>query len=145
MKKLIYLFAVLIPIWLGGCSLLEEANKSLGYINEATGYLNDLNSFAADAPQLIQDAAVNAESKEELENQITSLLEEIKNFNAIEPPAIAEDIHKELVTKNEVLIEQINQLMVNGEILLEQIENTQIYTTIDEMTKFKNQLEDLGV
>jgi hypothetical protein len=145
MKKIIYLFVLLImTILVSGCSLLEETNKSLEYVNETTAYLNDLSTFAEDAPQLIQEAAANIESKEELENQLMVLLEEIESFNSLEPPAIAEDIHQQLVAKNEVLIEQINQVMVNGEILLDQIENTEIYTTIEELTKFKNQLEQLG-
>lgn len=144
MKKMIYLFAVLIPILLSGCSLLEETNKSLEYVNETTDYLNDLSTFAENAPQMIQDAATDANAKKDLENQLTSLLEEIEDFNSIEPPAFAEDFHQQLVTKNETLIEQINQVIVNGEILLDQIENTQIYTTIEEITKLQNQLEKLG-
>ncbi len=144
MKNLLYLFAVLIPILLSGCSLLEETNKSLEYVNETTNYLNDLSTFAADAPQLIQDAATNLEAKDNLENQLNSLLAEIESFNSIEPPVIAEDIHQQLVTKNESLMEQINQVMVNGEVLLDQIENTGIYQTIEEITELQNQLEQLG-
>ncbi|MBB6444936.1 DUF6376 family protein [Bacillus benzoevorans] len=145
MKKLLYLFAVLIPLLLSGCSLLEETNKSLEYVNETTDYLNDLSTFAENAPQMFQDAATSQETKKDLENQLTSLSAEIENFNSIEPPVIAEDIHQQLVAKNEVLIDQINQVMVNGEILLDQIENTGIYTTIEEITKLRNQLEELGV
>jgi len=106
--------------------------------------LNDLSTFAADAPQLIQDAATNLEAKDNLENQLNSLLAEIESFNSIEPPVIAEDIHQQLVTKNESLMEQINQVMVNGEVLLDQIENTGIYQTIEEITELQNQLEQLG-
>lgn len=144
MKKWIYLFVLLIPLLMGGCNLLDEANKSLEYVNEATAYLNDLSTFAENAPQLIQDASSNIEAKGELENQLTGLLEEIESFNTIEPPTIAEDLHQQLVEKNEVLIEQINQVLINGEILLDQIESSGIYKTIEELTEFQNQLEQLG-
>lgn len=130
---------------LSGCSFLGEVNDSLEYANKATNHINTLKDFAETAPQMIQDAAANGESKEELENQIKTLIEKMEKFNAIDPPAIAEDIHRQLVEKNMIIIKEMNQVMSDGEIILEQMESTEIFTTINEFTTLLNQLNELGL
>ncbi|MFC0418265.1 DUF6376 family protein [Cytobacillus solani] len=145
MKKLNLLIAVLVSLMLSGCSFLGEVNDSLDYANKATDHINTLSNFAETAPQMIQDAATNGEAKEELENQLKTLIEKMEKFNAIDPPSIAEDIHQQLVEKNEIIIEEMNQVMADGEILLDKIESTEIFTTINEITTLLNQLKELGL
>ncbi|WP_102275508.1 DUF6376 family protein [Cytobacillus massiliigabonensis] len=145
MKKLNLLIAVLVSLLVSGCSFLGEVNDSLEYANKATEHINTLSNFAETAPQMIQEAAANGEAKVELENQINTLIEKMENFNAIDPPTIAEDIHQQLVEKNEIIIKEMNQVMGDGEILLDQIESTEIFTTINEITALLNQLKELGL
>ncbi|WP_057763003.1 DUF6376 family protein [Cytobacillus praedii] len=145
MKKLFLSLTVLVLFMLSGCSFLGEVNDSLEYANKATDHINTLKDFAETAPQMIQDAAANGESKEELENQIKTLIEKMEKFNAIDPPAIAEDIHRQLVEKNMIIIEEMNQVMSDGEIILDQLESTEIFTTINEFTALLNQLNELGL
>ncbi|TCJ03406.1 DUF6376 family protein [Cytobacillus praedii] len=145
MKKLFLSLTVLVLFMLSGCSFLGEVNDSLEYANKATDHINTLKDFAETAPQMIQDAAANGESKEELENQIKTLIEKMEKFNAIDPPAIAEDIHLQLVEKNMIIIEEMNQVMSDGEIILDQLESTEIFTTINEFTALLNQLNELGL
>jgi hypothetical protein len=128
---------------LSACSLLDEVNNSLDYVNEAKSYINSLSDFAEEAPQLIQDAAVDPEVKQDLENQLNTLVEDINEFNTIEAPAIAEDIHQDLVTKNEVLIDEINTAMENGELALEKLENSEIINTVNDITSLLESIEKL--
>lgn len=130
---------------LSGCSFLGEVNDTLEYVNKATDHINTLSNFAETAPQMIQEAATNGEIKVELENQINNLIEEMETFNAIDPPAIADDIHQQLVNKNEKIIEELNQVMVDGEVVLDKIEATEIFTTISEISTLLNQLQELGL
>lgn len=143
MKRSFIVLIILITMLLSGCSLLNDVNESLEYANEATAHINDLSDFAQEAPQMIQQAALNDEVRGELEAQLTILLEEIETFNNIEAPAIAENIHQQLVEKNEIIAQEINQVMENGEVIIEEIENTQIFNTINEITTLLNQLEEL--
>ncbi|MED3550392.1 DUF6376 family protein [Cytobacillus praedii] len=145
MKKLFLSLTVFVSFMLSGCSFLGEVNDSLEYANKATDHINTLKDFADTAPQMIQEAAANGESKEELENQIKTLIEKMEKFNAIDPPAIAEDIHRQFVEKNMIIIEEMNQVMSDGEIILEQMESTEIFTTINEFTTLLNQLNELGL
>lgn len=145
MKKLFLTIAVLVLLMLSGCSFLGEVNDSLEYANKATDHINTLSNFAETAPQLIQEAAANGEAKEELENQLKTLMGKMEKFNAINPPTVAEDIHQQLVEKNEIIIEELNQVMVNGEVVLDKMEAAEVFTTINEITTLLNQLKELGL
>ncbi|WP_417897508.1 DUF6376 family protein [Bacillus haimaensis] len=144
MKKLLVIVAIISSVLLSGCSLLEEVNNSLEYANKATEHINTWQDFGQEAPQMIQEAATNPETKQELEAELNALLEEIDEFNKTEPPAIAADLHQQIVEKNEALEEIINNAMVNGELALEELQNSELITTINEITKLMNLVEDLG-
>lgn len=144
MKKLLMIVALISSVLLSGCSLLEEVNNSLEYANKATEHINTWQDFGQEAPQMIQEAATNPETKQELEAELNALLEEIDEFNQTEPPAIAADLHQQIVEKNEALEEIINDAMVNGELALEELQNSELITTINEITKLMNLVEDLG-
>ncbi|OAS88490.1 MULTISPECIES: DUF6376 family protein [Metabacillus] len=143
MKKVVSVILILATMMLSACSLLDEVNNSLDYVNEAKSYINSLSDFAEEAPQLIQDAAVDPEVKQDLENQLNTLVEDINEFNTIEAPAIAEDIHQDLVTKNEALIDEINTAMENGELALEKLENSEIINTVNDVTSLLDSIEKL--
>jgi PBP1b-binding outer membrane lipoprotein LpoB len=144
MKKLLMIVAIISSVLLSGCSLLEEVNNSLEYANKATEHINTWQDFGQEAPQMIQEAATNPETKQELEAELNALLEEIDEFNQTEPPAIAADLHQQIVEKNEALQEIINDAMVNGELALEELQNSELITTINEITKLMNLVENLG-
>ncbi|WP_164669844.1 DUF6376 family protein [Virgibacillus doumboii] len=135
MKKFISILIVSV-IALSGCSLLEEANDSLNYANEATEYMNELSTFAEEAPSL---------EGAELKTQLESLQTTIEDFMEIEPPSIAEGLHKELENKSQVLLDGINNVLENGEVAIEQLKQSEIYETIENITTLKKQIEELGL
>ncbi|KMJ58010.1 hypothetical protein AB685_14410 [Bacillus sp. LL01] len=144
MRKIILVTALLSSILLGGCSILEEVNSSLEYANKATEHINTWQDFGQEAPQMIQAAAKDANAKEELEAELNSLLNEIDEFNNTEAPAVAEGIHKQIVEKNEALKGVIESSMVNGEVALDKLQESELFTLINEVTTMMNLLEDLG-
>jgi vacuolar-type H+-ATPase subunit I/STV1 len=145
MKKIRYLILSVMFLMLGGCSVLEGVNNSLAYLNETTDYINELSTFAEEAPSLVQEAATNPDSLKQLENQVSSLESSAKEFNELEPPSVAEDVHNSIVEKNEKLLNEINNAKLNGEIAIEQINNSEIFTTINEIKELQTQLEELGL
>jgi hypothetical protein len=145
MKKLKVLLVVAVFMFLSGCSFLGEVNESIDYVNEATSHINMLNSFAEDAPQLVQEAMSDPAAKEELETQLVSLKQEIEEFiNLNEIPSIAENIHQELVAKNELLLVEVNKVLEDGQIAVDKLENSQLFQTVNEVTDLMNQIENLG-
>jgi PBP1b-binding outer membrane lipoprotein LpoB len=150
MRKAPFLFTMLLTLILSGCSLLGEVNDSLEYVDQATEQINTITNLGEEAPQMLRDAASDPEVKKELENQLNSLREDIAEFNEIEPPAIAEDLHQQLVNKNEELEDAINTIMENGEIAIDKLENVDlenipIFNTINEFRNILNQIEELGL
>ncbi|WP_063860357.1 DUF6376 family protein [Paenibacillus sp. Soil724D2] len=144
MKKWMLLSLILATMMLSACSLLEGASNSIDYINQATQHINKLSNFAEQAPQMMKDAALNPETKQELENQLNELKTEIEQFNLKSVPTIAKDIHQQLVDKNEVLLKEINNVVENGHLALDKLQNSQIFTTINDVTGLINRIKNLG-
>lgn len=145
MKKTILFVVLLSAFMLSACSLSEEVNHSLEYAKEVKEQIDTLSNFAQDAPQMIKDAALSPEARQELESHLNGLKTNINDFNKIEVPTIAESIHEQLITKNQNLLEEINALVDNGNIVLENIENSQIFTTINDVISLLNRIENLGL
>ncbi|MUT68095.1 DUF6376 family protein [Paenibacillus sp. NEAU-GSW1] len=145
MKKLMILLLVVSSMALSACSFIEEADNTLGYVNQATEHINSLTAFAEQAPQMIQDAATNPDTLQKLEDQLIALRTEIEQFNLIEAPAIAKDLHQQLLEKNKLLLDEINQVLAEGHLALDQLENSPILTTINDITSLINRIENLGV
>ncbi|MNY43492.1 hypothetical protein D3C86_1784540 [compost metagenome] len=94
---------------------------------------------------MIKDAAQNPATKQELENRLNVLKTEIEQFNLSSVPSIAKDIHQQLVEKNKILLEEINKVLVNGHLALDTLQNSQIFTTISDITGLINRIKNLGV
>lgn len=134
MKKVMLGLLSLSLLLLSGCALLEETTNSLNYAEEATAYVNDLNNFLEKASTLEAD---------ELRTELKNLQTTITDFIDIDPPAIAEDIHQELKSRSEQLLDTTNNLMDQGEITVEQITDTELYRTIENIQSLQNQIEQL--
>ncbi|MFD0675493.1 MULTISPECIES: DUF6376 family protein [unclassified Paenibacillus] len=145
MRKWMLLFLIISSTMLSACSLIEGASNSLDYVNQATEHINKLSKFAEQAPQMIKDAALNPEAKQELEKQLNGLKKELEQFNLINAPSIAKDIHQQLVDKNKVLLQEINKVVENGHLTLDKLQNSQIITTINDITSLINRIKDLGL
>ncbi|HBI03606.1 MAG TPA: hypothetical protein DDY49_06210 [Paenibacillaceae bacterium] len=145
MKKIFVVISFVASLVLSGCSFLQETNNTLEYVNKATEHINNLSNFADQAPQMIQQAALNAEVKTELENQVNSLVNEINEFNQIDAPTIAKDLHQQIVSKNNLILEELQPVIQNGQILVDKLEDTQIFITIKEINTLLNQLQQLGL
>ena len=144
MKKIISLFAVTVALLLGGCSLIGEVNDSLNYAGEAVEYMNELSAFTESVRGTVEGTASNPELNEELENQLTSLKENAEEFNNLEAPAMAESIHQELISKNQVLLDSINQAIASGNNIVQALQETELMSTIQEIVELRSQIEQLS-
>ncbi|KON70912.1 DUF6376 family protein [Peribacillus butanolivorans] len=146
MKKIIAI-AFMSILTLSGCSLLGEVNSSLEYADNATGYVSTVKEFANEVPALSQDAATDTEARENLEKELQLMKTEIEEFNATEPPQIAESIHEKIVSSNQQLSDGIDLYLnniENGQFDPEALENSEIMKSIENITSLANQIEELG-
>ncbi|NOU68974.1 hypothetical protein GC096_33685 [Paenibacillus sp. LMG 31461] len=143
MKKLMLLILVVSTLQLSACTFVEKVNSSVDYANQATEHINKLSTFAQQAPQMMKDAALNPETKQALENQLIGIKTDIEQFNLKSVPTIAKDIHQQLVDKNKVLLDEINNVLVNGHLALDKLQNSQILSTISDISIFINRIQNL--
>ncbi|WP_053071829.1 DUF6376 family protein [Ornithinibacillus contaminans] len=141
MKKIIYIMMLIAILVLSGCSFLEETENTINYATETTEYLNTLSTFAEETSTLVNEGAT---SIEDIEGRLTELELTIEEFNTIEVPALADSLHQDIVTQNEKLLDTINSIQENGDVALDELRNTNLYQTIESITNFKNQIEQLG-
>ncbi|WP_285769279.1 DUF6376 family protein [Peribacillus sp. SI8-4] len=146
MKKMIAI-AFLAVLTLSGCSLLGEVNSSLEYADNTTAYMNTVKEFANELPASAQDAVTNAEARQSLEKDLEQMQTEIEEFNATEPPEIAETIHEKIVASNQQLSDGIELYLNNiekGQIDPKALEESEIMQTIDQITSLSDQIEKIG-
>jgi PBP1b-binding outer membrane lipoprotein LpoB len=146
MKKTIMIFIVLSTMLLSACSFVNEVNDSIDYVNQTTEHIIALSDFANEAPQLLQEAALDEAKQQELEDKLFEVKASIEEFIATKDiPAVAKDIHQELVAKNEELLAQINQVVVDGHVVLNELQNSEILSTIENVQGLLSRLEKLGL
>jgi len=144
MKKILTVFVILTTMFVSACSLLEDASNSLEYVDKALEYTETLSTFAQDVPQLVKDAQGDPEKKQELEDRLSTLREDIEEFNSLEPPSFAEGLHDSFVAKNEEILQIVDSAVENGELAVEKLENSQLFQLIDDVLELKTQIEELG-
>ena len=142
--KLKWLSAVFIVILLSGCSLLEQVNGSMNYIEQATTFVNETTQFAGTIPDLVREAANDMNAKEQLTEQLESMKSRIAAFNELEAPAFAQTIHEELTRYNETLSEQINQYNEQIQNGIMEFQNNEMIQTLNNIQDTMDQLQNLA-
>jgi hypothetical protein len=145
-KKVLLVLVCIVPI-LSGCSLLDGINNSLNYVDQTTTYINDVTLFAENIQTFAVQAATDTEVRNQLKAELELMKEKIINFNAIEAPLLAKEIHSQLVSYNEKLLTEINGYLdkINTHVDFEAIKDTQILQTIEKIINIQQQLEQLGL
>ncbi|MBD1379702.1 DUF6376 family protein [Metabacillus arenae] len=147
MKKLIMVFSIFSVFFLGGCSFLNEVNNSLDYATNATDYVNEVKQFSEEIPTLAEQAVTDSEARVTLEEELTQMKADIQEFNELEPPGVAEDIHQSIVGHNETLEKGIDKYLThveNGEVDLKFLEESEIFATANEITELLDAINKLS-
>lgn len=146
MKKLI-IFMVTVFMFTTGCSALDAVNDTVNYVNDATDYIGEANKFAEEVPALVEQAVNDSNAKQELEDSLNNMKQEIKQFTELNPPKVAESLHQQIEAENmkiEVAIDGLLQNVKDGTINPNFLENTQLFETINEMQGILNDIKELG-
>ncbi|NHN34435.1 DUF6376 family protein [Paenibacillus agricola] len=140
------LFMALAIFLLPGCSLLTSVNQSLNYVEEATTYINNATQFAQNIPVLAQQAVTDSAARASLLKELETMKTKITAFNAMEAPAFAQEIHKQLVVNNEKVIAEINGYLpkINTDTFdFTSLANSPMIQTIQEIMQALNQIQKL--
>ena len=137
MKKFIMVFGFIGLLFLNGCSLIGEVNDTVEYVDITTEYINSTKTFAAEVSTLAKEAVADETARQNLEDELEKMKEQIHSFNQVEPPTVAEDIHNQIVSSNAKLEAGIDVYLdniKNGSIDPATLENSEILTTVNEIS-----------
>ena len=147
MKKWLIAVSVVPFLLLGGCSALEGVNNTLTYVNEATDYVNEATAFANEIPALAEQAVSDQQAAQELETKLQEMKQDIEEFNGLQPPDMAADLHQQIVEQNNQVVQGIDLYLNNveeGKLDPALLENTEIFQSIQEITSIIDQIKELG-
>ncbi|ANE46338.1 hypothetical protein SY83_08665 [Paenibacillus swuensis] len=143
-KLVILLMAVLV---LPACSLLESATSTVNYANEATTYISDATAFAERVPQMAEQAVNNSEALTSLVNELESMKDKALAFNATDAPALAQDLHDQLVSRNETLLAEINKYLdqIQGATVdWGNLQQAPLFQAVSDITQLLERIKNLG-
>lgn len=146
MKKFVSVFGMIGLLFLNGCSLIGEVTNTVEYANIAKDYINTTSAFANEVPQLAKEAVTDETARQNLENELNTMKEQIHSFNQVEPPAVAEAIHNQIVSSNAKLEEGIDLYLdniENGSIDPAVLENSGILTTVNEISSLMDNINQV--
>lgn len=137
------LWIVCIVAVLSGCNIVETVNNSLDYTNEAGSYIKEASQFAESLPELAQKAATDPQAKETLTQELEQMKDRINEFNGLEVPALAQNVHDQLVALNNTLLTDINGYMEQIQNGITDFQNSGIMQTIDKINETMDLLQNL--
>ncbi|TWI55878.1 DUF6376 family protein [Halalkalibacter nanhaiisediminis] len=147
MKRMIALLSLLSLLFVAGCSELTGLTDSVEYVQETTAYLAEINQFAEEVPAMLDQAINDQEIREELEQGLIEMKQEIQNFSELTPPEAILDLHDQISMESEKLEQGINQtlaILEDGNVDLSILEETEFLQTVTELNGLINQLKQLG-
>ncbi|MFD2610996.1 DUF6376 family protein [Paenibacillus gansuensis] len=139
---------LLLTLLLSGCGLFESATSTLNYADEATTYVQSATDFANRVPDMVQQAAADPGIVESLKTELQAMKDKAAAFSALEAPAVAQDLHQQLIGYNEALSQQISSVleMVQADkVDWEAVNNSPLWQTANQITQLLNQINSLGL
>ncbi|WP_411344739.1 DUF6376 family protein [Paenibacillus sp. WLX1005] len=145
--KTYMLMLVMVAGLLSGCSALDQVNQSVNYVSEVTSYINSTSNLSQNLPELTEQALTDPQAREQLSQQLANTQSQIDNFNQLEPPAFAQDLHQQLSAYSATLGTEVNSLVDQvqaGKLTVADLNNSQIFQTVDQINGLLNQFQQLG-
>ncbi|GGI13865.1 DUF6376 family protein [Gottfriedia solisilvae] len=147
MKKWLVIFSTVPFLLLGGCSSLESVNNTVTYVNEATDYVNEAITFGNEVPLIAEQAVSDQQAAKELETKLEEMKKDIKEFNELQSPDMAADLHQQMVEQNNKVLVGIDLYLNNiedGKLDPAIVENTEMFKSIQEIAGIIEQIKQLG-
>lgn len=131
-------------LFLSGCSLVEEVNNSMDYTEQATSFIDETTQFAETIPDLAQEAANNLDAKEKLTEQLEHMKSKISEFNGLDAPAFAQNLHETIAQYNETLSQQIDEYRTQIDNGITDFKNTGMAQTLTHIQETMDQIKNLA-
>lgn len=144
-SPLFFLLAVSL-FFVNGCSLINNFTNSVDYVAQATSYIQKMNNYSDSIPPLIGDAVSDNNTRQQLEQELTQMKQDIEAFNQLDPPDFAQDIHNSIKDKNQTILDTIDHYqnnIKNGQFDPNLTQDLQLFQTVKDLNNLLNQLEKI--
>ncbi|WP_273127470.1 DUF6376 family protein [Metabacillus sp. HB246100] len=143
MKKIMFfLFALFL---LSGCSLVEEVSNGVNYVAEATEFVEEVSTFTQDIPALTEQAVTDEQARMELETKLMEIKEDMEEFNTLQAPDMAADVHQQIVEYNNAALKNIDsylEMVENGTLDITAIEEYELIQSLQEISKTLDKMRE---
>jgi hypothetical protein len=126
---------------------VQQVDQTLDYVNGATTYVTDAAAWAESIPVQAEQAMLVPEARDELILKLEQIMTEIQNFNNLDAPAVAQQVHDQIVAYNanlqqeiSVYVENLKQNVVDPLAL----QDTQIVELFQQIGQTVGSLQELG-
>ncbi|WP_043933790.1 DUF6376 family protein [Bacillus sp. EB01] len=146
-SKLVGVLLLSLSLFLSGCSFLEEANNTLSYANDATEYVNKAADFAKEVPAKVEKAMQDEQAVEDLKKELETMKTEIDQFAELKAPGVAEDLHNNILEKNQQLEGKIDEYLgyiENGTLDEKVLNSEELAQPIADIKSLLDQIKELG-
>ncbi|WP_083584349.1 DUF6376 family protein [Bacillus weihaiensis] len=145
MKKImVFFFAIFL---LAGCSLVEEVSNGVNYVAEATEFVEEVSIFTQEIPTLTEQAVTDEQARMELETKLVEMKEDMEEFNSLQAPDMAADVHQQIVEYNNAALKNIDsylEMVENGTLDITAIEENELIQSLQEISKTLDLLREFG-
>ncbi|PKR77226.1 hypothetical protein CEY16_10830 [Halalkalibacillus sediminis] len=131
---------------LSGCGLLDQVNDTVDYGKEVKGYTDKMSGYADELSPYLDKKSVNEEDLQHLKGLMDEAETDIRAFNELEPPSVAEGIHGEIEHHNDQILEAIdeaNRQMDSGQFDPSAFEEMELVKSIKKVQQYRDEIENV--
>ncbi|MBD2871167.1 DUF6376 family protein [Paenibacillus arenilitoris] len=127
-----------------GCGIMDQVGQTVNFATETTNYLQTLTDFGQDMNGLAEQAINDLNARTDLKERLTALQEQIAQYNGLQVPDYAKELHQSIAGYNETLQQGIDQALTNIEQGRAAFESTGIPDTIAKINELLAQINQLA-
>lgn len=142
-KRSVSMLLLSIMLLTAGCGIIEEVGQTVNFATETTDYLQSLTEFGQDMNTLAEQAVTDLDARTDLKDQIVALKEQVINYEGLQVPDYAKELHQSISEYNSMLQQGLDQALTNIEQGRAVFESTGIPDTINKINELLNQINQL--
>ncbi|WP_156889597.1 DUF6376 family protein [Paenibacillus harenae] len=123
---------------------MDQVGQTVNFATETTNYLQSLTDFGQDMNALAEQAMNDLDARTDLKERLLALKEQVTQYEALQVPDYAKELHESVTAYNETLQQGLDQALTNIEQGRAVFESTGIPDTINKINELLSQINQLA-
>ncbi|WP_138751467.1 DUF6376 family protein [Paenibacillus sinopodophylli] len=142
-KRSVAMLMIAVMLMTAGCGIIEEVGQTVNFATETTDYLQSLTDFGQNMNGLAEQAMNDLDARTNLKQQLVALKDQVIQYEGLQVPDYAKDLHQSIADYNATLQKGIDQALTNIEQGRAVFDSTGIPDTINKINELLNQINQL--